>query len=95
MYGEKLKKIRKFLSTTQDGMAELLGVSARSYTSYERNENNPPYSMLVSLCKKYNINLNWFIADVGEMINPQQFDTAKDELRLEVLQILKDEGIIK
>ena len=42
-------------------MAELLSIPYRTYTAYERNENNPPYSMLVILCNKYNINLNWLI----------------------------------
>lgn len=67
MIGEKLKKIRKALNVTQDKMAELLGISARTYSAYERNENKPPYSMLVLLQEKHNINLNWFIADMGEM----------------------------
>lgn len=95
MFGKKLKEIRKSLSATQEGMAELLNVSVRSYTSYERNENNPPYSMLVVLCKEFDVNLNWLIADVGSMFRTAQFGTAKNELRHEVLQILKCEGIIK
>lgn len=67
MIGEKLKKIRKVLNITQDKMAELLGISARTYSAYERNENKPPYNMLILLFEKHNINLNWFIADKGEM----------------------------
>lgn len=95
MFGQKLKSIRKHISATQDEMANILDIPVRTYSSYEREENNPPYNMLVTLCKKHNINLNWFIADIGEMFNAPQFDAVKSELRQEVLQILKDEGIIK
>lgn len=94
MYGKKLKKIRKNLSATQDEMASMLGVAVRSYAAYEREENNPPYSMLVLLCEKYNINLNWFLADKGQMFNPPKYDDVKDDLKLKVLDILKEQGLL-
>ena len=95
MYGEKLKKIREYLSVTQNNMAELLQVSNRSYTSYERNENNPPYSILIMLCKKYNINLNWFIADIGEMFNGKElkYKNCQEQMKQIVLDILKEKGL--
>lgn len=95
MYGKKLKKIRKHLSFTQDEMAEKLGIASRTYASYERDENNPPYSMLVLLCAKHGINLNWFIADMGEMLNAPKFEQVQGELALEVRKILREEGLIK
>ena len=95
MYGEKLKTIRKQLSATQEQMAEYMAVSYRTYASYERNENNPPYSMLVFLCKEYNINLNWFIADVGEMFNDKSVEQSELEEKITpiVEKILKNKGI--
>ena len=93
MYGKKLKEIRKQLSSTQEGMAKLMELSLRTYVSYEREENNPPYSMLVRLCKKYNVNLNWFIADVGEPFNAPQYEDVKDEILREVNEILKKYGV--
>lgn len=98
MYGSKLKEIRNQLSVTQQEMADLLNISYRTYSSYERNENNPPYSMLVILCKNYKINLNWFIADEGNMIKeyiPNEFEVIKEKILLEVRTMLKNEGILK
>ena len=95
MYGKNLKIIRKKLMVTQEKMAELMNIPFRTYVSYERDENNPPYSMLELLCKEHNVNLNWFIAGIGEPFNTPKFDTVKEELRHEDLQILKDEGILK
>ena len=72
MYGEKLKKIRNSLNLSQRGMAEAIGIKTRTYEAYERNENEPPYSMLVVLCDKYNLNLNWFIANKGDVFDKEQ-----------------------
>ena len=96
MYGEKLKIIRKKLPATQEEMAKLLDVSYRTYTSYERDENNPPYSMLVILCKKYKINLNWFVADEGDMFNElsSKIVQIEDEFKLKVETILRNNGLI-
>lgn len=95
MYGKKLKSIRKHLSVTQEEMANYLNLSVRTYAAYERDENNPPYSMLVTLCLKHNINLNWFIADIGEMFIAPKFEQVQNELALEVRKILREEGLIK
>lgn len=93
MYGKKLKSIRKHMELTQEKMAELLKISNRTYVSYERDENNPPYSMLVNLCRDYNVNLNWFIADIGKMFILPEYSTVKDEILKEVEKMLKDRGI--
>ena len=93
MYGKKLKHIRQYLSLTQNEMANILSISNRTYASYEREENNPPYSMLVLLCTKYNINLNWFIADIGEMLNPPEFEDVKADILREVDDILIKYGV--
>ena len=94
MYGSNLKKIRKKFGLTQEEMALKLGVGVRSYAAYEREENNPPYSMLVLLCKEHNINLNWFVAGVGEMFNAPKFEDVQDEITLKVENILKAKGLI-
>jgi len=86
MYGKKLKEIRKHLSQTQEGMAELLKISARTYSSYERDENNPSYSMLVTLCQEFNVNLNWLIADYGKMFITRPFKDIDED----VLEIVKN-----
>jgi len=95
MFGKKLKEIRKHLSVTQDGMAELMKIPARTYTSYERDENNPPYSMLVHLCIKYKINLNWFIANTGDMFIANKPSATDDELEHKVVEVMKKYGVIE
>ena len=95
MYGKKLKEIRKSLSYTQDEMSTALTIPVRTYSSYERNENKPPYSMLEILCSKYFVNLNWFIADVGEMFIKQQPSVNNNELEQKVVEVMKKYGVIE
>ena len=95
MFGKRLQTVRKKLQLSQEEISTQIGISYRAYSSYERGEREPNISFLEALVTKFNINLNWLIADVGEMFNAPQFDTVKSELRQEVLQILKDEGVIK
>lgn len=80
MYGKKLKLIRNTLNLSQEQMAAKLNLAYRTYAAYERNENNPPYSMLVDILKNFDINLNWFIGDVGEMFITSSCGTQIDEL---------------
>ena len=93
MFGQKLKNLRKQMNTTQEDMAELLKIPMRTYAAYEREENNPPYSMLITLCKEYKLNLNWFIADVGDMFIAPQYEDVKEEILEEVDKLLVKYGV--
>ena len=95
MYADQIKRIRIITELSVAKMADKLGMSASTLTSYERGERTPSADFLTRLYLKMNINLNWFVSGHGEMFNAPQFDTVKSELRQEVLQILKDEGVIK
>ena len=95
MFGERLKKIRKNLTFTQEKIACELGMAARTYASYERDENNPPYSMLLLLLQKYNVNLNWFVSGEGQMFNAPKFEDVEDVMEAKVMAILKKQGVIE
>ena len=95
MFGERLKKIRKNLTFTQDKISFELGMATRTYASYERDENNPPYSMLLLLLQKYNVNLNWFVSGEGQMFNAPKFEEVEDVIDAKVLSILRKQGVIE
>ena len=96
MIAENLAKLRKQIQLSQKEFAVKLNINPLTYVNYERGDRKPPYEILIKLFSEYNVNLNWLIADKGEMFNnTQQFNAEKDNLRKEVLQILKDEGVIK
>ena len=90
-----IKKIRKELSLTQEAIAKVLDIAYRTYTAYERDENNPPYYMLDLLCKKYNVNLNWFISDKGNKFIENKPIVTNNELEQQVVEVMKKYGVIE
>ena len=89
MYAERLKEIRKQLHYTVKEITEVLGIKERTYGSWEREEKTPSMELGTLLCKKLNINLNWFCTGEGKMFNPIQRD--KDELRELFTDIIESE----
>lgn len=88
MYAERLKEIRKNLRFTIDEMAEKLGIKPRVLGSYERKERTPSIELGTHLCKKLNVNLNWFCTGEGEMFNAPQSPSSID--KDEVIKIVED-----
>lgn len=97
MYGEKLLEIRKKLMLTQEEIAEKTGTTYRAYSSYERDERNPQLDFLTQLIYLFDVNINWLLANKGDMFitKATQFVQAKDELRTILKELLVEEGIIK
>lgn len=92
MYAENLKKLRKSLNLSVDKFAQQLGIPASTIWGYEGKKRIPSIELSVQLYKIFNVNLNWLISGAGEMfnINPNK----KEELRKEIREVLKEEGII-
>lgn len=95
MIAENLQKLRKNLSLKQDEFALKLSIAPRAYVNYERGERKPPLELLEKLASQFNVNLNWLIADIGEMFIPPKFEQAQYDLAREIRKILKEEGLVK
>lgn len=94
MIKENLKKLRKHFGLSVAKFAEKIDIPAVSLTNYERGERTPSAHLFIQLHTKLNVNLNWLVSGKGEMFNAPPFDAVKTELRSEVLQILKEQGLI-
>ncbi len=97
MKNVKLEKIRLSLNLNAKEFVAQIGkfynISYRAYTSYESGERKMPVEFLKVLCEHYNVNLNWLIADKGEMFI--QSSTSDDtKLKSEVEEILRQHGLI-
>ena len=92
---QKLQQIRKELKLSQEEISSQIGISYRAYTSYERGDRKPSIEFLEKLVEKFNVNLNWLIADVGEMFNTPKYEDVKDEFEKRVEEILKKKGVLK
>ncbi len=98
MFGKKLREIRLKLKLSQEEFAELTGVTYRAYTSYERGDRKPSFEFLIELVRRFEVNLNWLIADTGvpffeNSTNCSDFQNLKKEIMDEVNLLLKEKGI--
>lgn len=53
----------------------------------------PNWDFLKNLNIKLGVNLNWLIADVGDMFNHTPNEALKEELRKEFEELLKAKGL--
>lgn len=98
MYAENLKKIRKILNLSVDELSIQIGIPARTIGGYERNERKMALEVVTQLCKKLNVNANWFVTGEGEMFNNSlSSDVTVENIKSKVYNlelILKQKGII-
>ena len=62
--GTRLKNARKEKGYTQKRVAEIIGMSRASISSYERNAVDPPLSILRSLADLYGVSSDYLL-DIG------------------------------
>ena len=62
-FGENLKTIRKKNQLSQEGLAEMLGVSRQAVSKWELGEGYPEVDKLLLLSKKLNISLDSLLAE--------------------------------
>lgn len=98
MYAERLKKLRETLRLSVNELAESIGLPARTIGGYERNERTASIELVTQLCKKLNVNANWFVTGEGEMFNAPKYEQVESELaqRMDKMEsALRSAGILK
>ena len=93
--GQKLKAVRTHYNLNITEFSEKLGISSRSYSSYEYDERKPSVELLHNLFTVCDVNLNWLIADDGDMFILPEFEKVEDDLTQKVEDILRKNGLIK
>lgn len=96
MYGKKLREIRTKLKLSQEEISTETKTTYRAYTSYERGDRKPSFEFLEQLALKFNVNLNWLIANKGapfEEASAPLFEEFKKEVLDEVKEVLKQKGL--
>ena len=93
--GQNLKKVRNHYNLSIEKFSEKLGLSPRAYSSYEYDERKPTYEVYFNLRTVYDVNLNWLIANDGDMLMLPDYEKIEDQLTLKVEEILRKNGLIK
>ena len=79
-FGENLQMIRKKNQLSQEGLAEMLGVSRQAVSKWELGEGYPEVDKLFSLSKKLNISLDSLLA--GENTTIPEENKPSDTIRI-------------
>ena len=58
---EKIKDIRRKNNLSQEGFADLLGVSRQSVISWEKGKTLPQTDILLKICEVFHVNLEYFL----------------------------------
>lgn len=67
-FGNRLRELRKCRDLQQAQLAEELGVSSSAVGSYERNEREPAYSLLVRIAKYFGVSLDYMLDTTDEKL---------------------------
>ena len=78
---------------TQADLARIGNTTRQNVANYINNLSKPNYEFLVKLNTELDINLNWFIADTGNMYISTPSEALKEELRAEFEELLRKRGL--
>lgn len=66
MLGEKLKEIRKLNNTSQQQLADLLGVRQSTVAMWEKGKNSPEYSTLLKIAEIFSVSIDHLAGKGGK-----------------------------
>lgn len=94
MLNKRIRELRKALGLNQTDFGEKIGIKQGSIAGYESGSRTPIDSVVLSMCREFNVNEEWLRTGDGEMFNPvsqeDEFMRAATELRIE-----KEEGAMQ
>lgn len=67
---KRIKALRKTLHLTQAAFGERIGLKGNTITNYETGSRNASESVIISICREFNVNEDWLRNGTGEMFNP-------------------------
>ena len=76
--GARLAITRHDIGLSQAAMADAIGVSHRAYHSYEKGKRGIPVEALVTMNKKFNIDVAWLLLGTKSVSHAHDFEALKD-----------------
>lgn len=67
---QRLKEIRKLNKLTQEEFSKKIGITQSTVTAYECGNRVPSDSVILNICRVFNINETWLRTGEGEMLTP-------------------------
>ena len=74
---ERIRKLRKTLGLNQTEFGKRIGVKQSSMAGYETGVRIPLDSVILSICREFNVNEGWLRTGNGEMFLPPEDEVAE------------------
>lgn len=78
---ERLRKLRKTLNMSQTTFGKRVGLKQSTITGYETGNRIPLDSVILLICKEFNVNEEWLRSGKGDMFSSPQIGLHIKELR--------------
>ena len=76
---DRIKEVRKALKLNQTEFGARLGIKQTTVAGYETGAKNPMDSVILSICREYNVNETWLRTGEGEMfVEKSRMDTIAE-----------------
>lgn len=96
--GNRVKLIRKSMGLNQEEFSKIFNCSNAFISAVEKDKSKLSVENLIKLLVEYNVNINYLLADIGEMfIGQDKADLTginEEQLRKYFKKFIKEEGII-
>ena len=73
----RIKELRKSLGLNQTEFGERIGVKQGSIASYESGARTPLDTVIISICREFNVSKIWLIEGRGEMFENDDMEFAR------------------
>lgn len=86
---ERIKELRKSLDMNQTEFGNKIGVKQTTIAGYETGVRTPIDSVILSMCREFNVNEEWLRTGKGEMFLPVP---EEDEVASYVAELLEPDN---
>lgn len=86
---ERIKELRKALGLNQTEFGEKIGIKQGSVAGYESGVRTPLDSVILSMCREFNVSEKWLRTGEGEMFLPVP---EEDEVASYVAKLLEPDN---
>ena len=78
--GDRIREVRKLNRITQEKLAELLGVSRVTISSWENNENAPTVDNIIYLSETFHVSTDYLLIGLTDPDDKTQVKTAQAKM---------------
>ena len=93
--GSRIKELRKEKGLTQEGLAEMMGISKGTVSVWEREQKRPSFAKLDALCDLFGVKLTYLLGESTPKTPPSPTDKQLGQWRAEENEEYEEEKKVR